>query len=149
MRADALRIRENVPLRYDDSREHYTTAQGLYRAQRGDEDDEVENIENELSTLDFRQGDYPSARARNEKLLAAAEARHGPHDPKVASRCNNLAKVLVKLGEFEEAVAVCERALRILEREGNDESTTILADTHKTMGSVSYTHLTLPTILLV
>ena len=46
----------------------------------------------------------------------------------------------MKLGEFEEAVAVCERALRILEREGNDESTTILADTHKTMGSLHKTN---------
>ena len=46
----------------------------------------------------------------------------------------------MKLGEFEEAVAVCERALHILEREGNDESTTILADTHKTMGSLHKTN---------
>ena len=128
--------------RYDDSREHYTKAQGLYRAQRGDEDDEVENIENELSTLDFRQGDYPSARARNEKLLAAAEARHGPHDPKVASRCNNLAKVLVKLGEFDAARAACERALRIFALEGNDERAhwPALADAHKTMGSLHKTN---------
>ena len=66
-------------------------------------------------------------RARNEKLLAAAGA--GPVDPKVASRCNTREGAR-ELGEFEEAVAVCERA-RIPARGERRSPPQPLADTHR------------------
>ena len=75
-------------------------------------------------------------------LLKLDERTYGGAHPKVAVRCTNLAIVLTKLGELDDAFRVCARALHIFDEasgaadgECKREDLADMANAHKTHAS--------------
>lgn len=54
--------------------------------------------------------------ALNRRALESKERTHGPNSPLVAATLNNMANVLHRLGDYEGATPLLERALGIKER---------------------------------
>jgi tetratricopeptide (TPR) repeat protein len=73
-------------------------------------------ILNEAGLFVGVRADFSTSRVLREKALALAEKDYGPDDPIVATRANNLGRVLQDLGDLPGAKENIERALRIDEK---------------------------------
>jgi tetratricopeptide (TPR) repeat protein len=78
----------------------------------------LDGDEQEKAKLAFREmigKNYASAIGHYQEVLAEAERRHGPGDPRVASILNDLGVAMSLAGNYVEADAAFQRSLRVYE----------------------------------
>jgi tetratricopeptide (TPR) repeat protein len=76
---------------------------------------------NNQGAVVYSQGHYAEALEFFRRSTALKEKLLGPEAPDVATSLGNMGEPLAKLGRFDEALAVNQRALQILESNGNDQ----------------------------
>lgn len=83
-----------------------------------------------LGGLEWRLGDYPTARAHYVQALAIAERRLPPESAQLAPFLNGLAIILDDSGEYKDAKPLYERVLRLRESQTPPDSIRYAGDLH-------------------
>lgn len=99
---------------YDKATEYGKHAEALLARTTSIED--RTNLENELGSLAYFQGENEKSRSYYERALAEREKAYGPTDYRVGRILDNLGITLEALGQKDEALAVHQRAVAIAEQ---------------------------------
>jgi tetratricopeptide (TPR) repeat protein len=81
-----------------------------------------------LATLDWAQGDYPSAASLYERVVSIQEKKLGPEHDELGTSLGNLAAIYREQADYARAVPLYERALAVREKALNAKRSESLGD---------------------